>query len=137
MSLSNLYIEPTALSPEINLSTDKNIFSIRGTSAPEDVRSLYFPVIEWLKTFVDSAVSGGQKAISPDNPVTLQVDLNYFNSSSTKFMYDIFMEIKRLSENGTPVKVEWFYDVEDSDQKEAGEDIAYLADMEFEYIPKE
>lgn len=135
--MSNLYIEPTALSPEIELSTDKNVFSIRGTSAPEDVRALYYPVIEWLKTYVDSAASGGQKAISPDNPVRLQIDLNYFNSSSTKFMYDIFTEIKRLSDKGIPVKVEWYYDVEDSDQKEAGEDIAYLVDLEFEFIPKE
>jgi histidinol phosphatase-like PHP family hydrolase len=35
-----------------------------------------------------------------------------------------------------PVKVEWYYDEEDSDMKEAGADISLLVGMEFTYIPK-
>jgi hypothetical protein len=137
MSLKNLYIEPTSLSPEIIFSPDKNQFILRGNSAPEDVRALYYPVIEWMKIFVDDVIEGEFKGFNAVNPVKLNVDLHYFNSSSAKFIYDIFMELKRLSDKSIPVIVDWYYDTEDLDQKEAGEDIALLAEMKFNYIPKD
>ncbi len=64
------------------------------------------------------------------------MDLTYYNSSSAKFFYDIFTELKRLNAANVPFVVEWFYDLDDPDQKEAGEDIAYMAGMEFTFIPK-
>lgn len=69
-------------------------------------------------------------------PVKLQADLNYFNSSSAKFLFDIFSELNRVTTVGIPVIIEWFHDEEDIDLKEAGNDIAMLAGMEFTYIPK-
>jgi hypothetical protein len=51
-------------------------------------------------------------------------------------MYDIFLEIKRLTPAGIPYIVEWFYGEEDLDLKEAGADIALLVDMNFSYITK-
>jgi hypothetical protein len=60
----------------------------------------------------------------------------YFNSSSAKFFYDIFLELKRLVPLGIPFIVEWFYDEEDIDLREAGSDIALLVGLEFLYIPK-
>jgi len=62
--------------------------------------------------------------------------LAYFNSSSAKFLYDIFLEMKRLIPAGIPYIVEWVYDEEDIDLKEAGDDIALLVEMEFSYISK-
>lgn len=135
--MKGIYIEPTNLSPEINFAPEQNVFSIKGTSAPEDVRALYYPVIEWMKLFVDNTIDGGHKSFDESNPLRFGADLPYFNSSSAKFIYDIFMELKRLSDSGIPVKVDWYYDIEDLDQKEAGEDIALLAEMEFNYIPVE
>jgi hypothetical protein len=68
--------------------------------------------------------------------INYYADLVYFNSSSAKFLYDIFIELKRLIPLGIPVIVEWFYDEEDIDLKEGGMDIALLAEMEFLFIPK-
>ena len=134
--MKRLYIEQTPLTPEINFSPDENIFIMRGSSAPEDVRALYYPIIEWIRTFVDDIIEGEYKKYSPENPLRMQADLEYFNSSSAKFFYDIFTELKRLMEVRIPVVVEWIYDEEDIDQKEAGEDIALLVEMEFIFIPK-
>ncbi len=134
MAIKGIYIEPTNLSPEIKFAPEQNVFSIKGTSAPEDVRALYYPVIDWIKLFVDDIIDGGGKKFDDSNPLKFDADLHYFNSSSAKFIYDIFMELKRLSGSGIPVKVNWYYDIEDLDQKEAGEDIALLAEMDFNYI---
>ncbi|HUX58893.1 MAG TPA: SiaC family regulatory phosphoprotein [Bacteroidales bacterium] len=46
------------------------------------------------------------------------------------------MELKRLSLSGIPIIVEWYHDDEDIDMKEAGSDLAFLAEMDFTYISK-
>jgi SiaC family regulatory phosphoprotein len=134
--MQRLYIEKTNNTPEINFSPDENIFFIKGTSSPEDVRAMYYPVIEWIRIFVDDIIDGEYTKYSSKNALIMQTDLAYFNSSSAKFFYDIFAELKRLTDNDIRVIVEWFYDEEDLDQKEAGSDIALLVEMEFAFIPK-
>lgn len=136
MRMQNLYIESTRNTPEINFSPSENIFVIRGTSSPEDVRALYYPVIEWVKIFVDDLIEEKNRMYTTENPMRFQTDLAYFNSSSAKFFYDIFTELKRLLPENIPLVVEWHYDSEDLDQKEAGLDIANMAEMEFTFIPK-
>ena len=134
--MQRLYFEKTENTPEINFSPDENIFFIKGTSSPEDVRAIYYPVIEWLKIFIDDVIDGEYTNFSSEKALIMQTDLAYFNSSSAKFFYDIFNELKRLSENNVRVIVEWFYDEEDLDQKDAGSDIALMVEMEFSFIPK-
>jgi len=134
--MQKLFLKQTQTTPEINFSPAENVFVIRGTSSPEDVRALYYPVIEWTKIFVDDVLDGQLRIYKPGNPLNLSIDLSYFNSSSAKFLYDILAEMRRLSEAGIPVKVLWHHDEEDIDMKEAGSDIAQLVEMEFTYIPK-
>jgi hypothetical protein len=134
--MQKLYISPTPASPEIDFSPEENKFLIRGTSSPEDVRAMYYPVIEWINKYIDEILEGAKTSYSHENPLILKADLTYFNSSSAKFIYDIFSGLKKLIPAGIPVIVEWFYDEEDIDMKEAGTDIALLAEMEFIYVSK-
>ncbi|HMT66295.1 MAG TPA: DUF1987 domain-containing protein [Bacteroidales bacterium] len=124
----------TDLTPEIILAPAENRFVIAGKSAPEDVRSLYYPVIEWMEEFVAETKKGHN--YTDANPFRLKLDLEYFNSSSAKFLFDIFEQVKELSDDGIPVDIEWHYDEEDIDLREAGEDLALLAELHFRYCPK-
>jgi hypothetical protein len=135
--MEKLFISPTHSAPEIHLSIEENIFSISGTSRPEDVRSLYYPVTDWMKKFVDNILNGTHYNFSSENPIKLKIDLSYFNSSSVKFLYDIFSELKRVSPSGIPVIIEWYYDNDDPELREAGEDISNMAGMKFKYFPKD
>lgn len=134
--MQKLYLNPTPTTPEINFSPEENIFLIRGISAPEDVREIYYPVIEWFKKFTDGVLEGNVIKYSFHNPFKLMIDLEYFNSSSAKFLYDIFSEIRRFTPAGIPFTIEWYYEEEDTDMLEAGHDISLLVDTEFTYIPK-
>lgn len=134
--MQKLIISPTKLSPEINFSPEENIFIIRGNSAPEDVREMYYPVIEWIRIFIDKIIEGQKHSFTEDNPLKMQVDLDYFNSSSAKFLYDIFFDLKRLKSSNIPFIIEWYHDEEDSDMKEAGQDISFLVETTFKYIEK-
>jgi hypothetical protein len=134
--MQKLYFPPTPLSPEIYFSPEERIFFMRGISNPEDVRALYYPIIEWFSNYIDTLANENSNHYSIKSPLRFQVDLEYFNSSSAKFLYDIFLELKRLMATRIPVVVEWIYDEEDTDLKEAGSDIASLVEMEFTYVPK-
>jgi SiaC family regulatory phosphoprotein len=134
--MQKLYIKPTTTTPEVNFSPEQNIFLLRGVSSPEDVREMYYPVIEWIIDFVNEILEGKIKSFTSDNPLKFKADLMYLNSSSAKFLYDIFVELKKLIGQGVPVIVEWYYDEEDIDLKEGGMDIALLAGMDFTFIPK-
>jgi len=124
----------TDISPEIILSPDENRFVISGNSAPEDVRELYYPVLEWMKEF--NSLLKKNNPYTDKKPLLFKLDLEYFNSSSAKFLFDIFTHLKEISNDGVPVVIEWHYDPEDTDLREAGEDLAMLCEIEFKYCPK-
>ena len=134
--MQKLHIFSTNVTPEVHFSPDEDIFIISGTSSPEDVRTMYYPVIEWINKFINEIIKGGTNKYTSEKPLVFKIDLIYFNSSSAKFLFDIFVELKRLSPSGIPVVVEWFHDEEDFDMKEAGLDISSLVGMEFTYVPK-
>jgi hypothetical protein len=133
--MEKLYIIPTIKTPEILFSPGENIFFIRGISSPEDVRSLYYPVIDWFTRYISETVTSND-TYSEDKPFRFRVDLEYFNSSTAKFLYDIFMELKRFIPARVPYVIEWVYDEDDIDLKEAGVDIATLVGIEFTYVAK-
>ena len=132
--MKSLKYEASQNKPEIVLSIEENIFRIKGKSAPEDVRELFYPVIEWLTLFAEELKT--KNPYTSARPLTFTIDLAYFNSSSAKFLYDIFIILKDIMENDIPVTVEWHYDEEDIDLKEAGEDMALLSELEFKYCAK-
>jgi hypothetical protein len=134
--MEKLYISPTNTSPEVHFSPQDNIFLIRGISSPEDVRAMYYPVIEWIKAYVNELLDTNTSKYKSGSPLILRTELFYFNSSSAKFLYDIYLEMKRLIPAGISFIVEWVYDEEDIDLKEAGDDIAILVEMNFSYVPK-
>ncbi len=133
--MQTLYVKSTHSTPEINFSPAEKIFKISGTSSPEDVRAMYYPVIEWIKIFVNDFLEGEYPSYA-GSPFVFKIDLSYFNSSSAKFLFDILTELKRLNEAYKPVVVEWFYDSDDPEQEEAGIDLAALVEMNFKFISK-
>jgi hypothetical protein len=134
--MEKLIVEQAPRTPGIRFSPDENVFYIRGTSSPENARILYYPVIEWINKFIAEILNGGFKTFNHDNPLRFQIDLSYFNSSSAKFLFDILTEFKKLPPAGFPVIVEWYYEEEDIDMKEAGVDFSNLLEMEFTFKTK-
>lgn len=124
----------TETTPDIYFSPEENRFEITGKSAPEDVRGLYYPVVEWMNSF--TAWVREENQFTEARPLVFKVDLEYFNSSSAKFLFDIFNKLRDLNKGGLPVIIEWYFEAGDSDLREAGEDLSFLCEMEFSYRPK-
>ncbi len=134
--MNSLIIESTNFSPEIILDHDNKVFSAKGNSRPEDVREIYFPVVSWLHDYRILLKNDASDYYSEEDPLIFEFDLEYFNSSSAKFLYDIIEALRQIKEDGVNVGVAWLYDKEDTDMKEAGEDLSYLAEFDFAYITR-
>ena len=129
-----LISDPTDHSPKIVLDPDQDRFEISGISRPEDVREFYYPVLDWIKEFCSNAVEKKTYRYDETHPVVFKILLTYFNSSSAKFLYDILEAFNHLSKKGVAVRIEWFYDKEDTDMLEAGQEMAEMVEMPFEFV---
>lgn len=110
--MSKLDIAATDRTPEIHLSTDDGIFSMRGESFPEDVAAFYGQVI----LAIDDLGSRLQRAL------TVDIAMVYINSSSIKAMFRIFEGLENVRKNGQAVTITWHFQDDDDIMQELGED---------------
>ena len=135
--MERLVIDRTEFNPEIILDHANKTFSIKGNSRPEDVRDIYFPVVKWMDSYREFLMGKGKDYYTEEDPLVFEFDMDYFNSSTAKFLFDIVDVIRLMKENGVHVEVAWIWDEEDTDMKEAGEDLSYLVEIDFNYITKQ
>ena len=110
--MSELNIAATERTPEIQLSANDGVFSMKGESFPEDVSAFYGQVI----------VAVDQLASKLSKPLTVDVAMVYINSSSIKAMFRIFEGFEALRNGGQSVSVRWHYQEDDDIMQELGED---------------
>jgi hypothetical protein len=118
-------IEATDETPEVELNASTNTFEISGKSLPEDVTAFYDPILEWLEAY-------GSQANAQTN-FTFKMD--YFNTASSKMILDILLKLEEIVNDGNEVLVNWYYQEDDEDMEEAGEEYADIVDIPFEQIP--
>jgi len=115
--MEKLFIEATQYTPEISLDLNGTI-SMVGKSYPENTFEFYKPIMSWLEEYFEKNKS---------NTITVNLEIIYFNSSSSKLFFDLF---DMLDENrtGREMNVNWIYDEENESAEEAGED--FIEDFE-------
>lgn len=111
--MENLEIEGTNRSPDIRFDCENNILEIKGKSYPSNATDYYGPVFSWLKAYLEQLK--GQQCI-------VNIELVYFNSSTSKILLEFFMILEGAFNNGKNVSVNWIYDEEDEDNLEYGEE---------------
>lgn len=122
--MNNLYIEGTDDCPDVILDKEKELFKLSGKSLPEDVSMFFAPILEWIQEY----------AKDPLGKTTFTIDLEYFNTASSKLLLDIFMSLEELQESGSDVEINWHYADYDEDMKEAGVEYSEMVDLKFNLI---
>jgi len=117
--VENLHIPATKSSPEINFDAQTNILAITGESYPENTTQFYESVFKWLDNYIETL---------QDQEVIFNIELIYFNSSSSKVLMDLFDILEEASEEDKNIIVNWIYDEENDASLEYGEEFA--EDME-------
>jgi len=131
--MTPLNIKETIATPKIDFDIENNIFELQGCSRPEDVRDFYAPVLKWLNDFKDS-VNDELRNSHKDNPVIFKFRFDYFNSSSAKFILDILVLINEAHNEGLNMRIDWYFDENDDDMKEVGEELSEVVDFPFQYV---
>jgi len=130
--MEKLNIEPTSNSPRVILDPEARQFEFSGESRPENVRKFYLPILEWLDKYAEEEK---RKSRAVDKS-SLQVQFNfeYFNSTSAKYILDIFKALNVLNDLGIEILVKWLYEEDDEDMLEVGQEMSRMSRLEFEYV---
>jgi len=121
--MEKLQIEGSWKSPHVLLDPNGN-FEIWGRSLPENVIDIYNPVLEWLDAYSKKAAA----------ETKVEVKLEYFNTSSSKLLYEIFKRFEKISKEGNKISVKWFFESDDADLEEEGNMFAELVDVPIEMV---
>lgn len=113
--MENLYIAPTPSSPEVDFQFDARTLSLRGESYPENAAAFYGDIIVKLKAFL---------AEERDTTLEVNIALAYFNSSSTKMLFNLIEALSNAVDDGNQVKLNWFHDEEDDTILEFGQELS-------------
>ena len=125
--MNNIIIEKTKYTPSIQLDAQNGIVELSGKSYPENTFEFYKPMLDWLEEYFEN----------PQEITTINMEIIYFNSSSSKLFFDFFDLLEEKSEKAKLV-VNWIYDVENETALEAGEEfIEDFEDLVINLVKKE
>ncbi len=126
--MEKIEVEPTPKTPYLMLDPKTKTIIIKGRSIPENSVQFYTPVLNALDKWI---------AEKTKDKITVTVKLEYFNTSSSKCILDIFKKLNELIKNGANVDVTWMYEKEDEDMMEAGQDYQTIVGIQFKMVEVE
>ncbi len=129
-----LKIEPVEFTPKVVFDPEKHYFEIAGKSRPEDVSGFYEPVLNWLNNYMKEVIESPEKIYTEDNPMEFNFKFEYFNSASSKMIFDILKKIRYFNNEGLPIKINWHYFEDDEDIMDSGEELSKLVKIPFNFI---
>lgn len=119
-----LKLEGTSKTPHVQFDPASGNLELKGRSIPENSIDFYKPLIDWVDRY--GRTSAGRTVLS--------VQLEYFNTSSSKCILDLFKKLEGIRAQGNEVSVLWHYEEDDEDMLEAGEDYAGIINVPFRMI---
>ena len=125
--MENLKLDGSAKTPTVQFDAANGTLELKGRSIPENSVEFYKPLNDWIDAY----------GVSPKAVTTVDIKLEYFNTSSSKCILDLFKQLEGLNGKGTEVKVNWYFEEDDEDMEEAGEDYQAIIKIPFKMIEVE
>lgn len=119
-----IIIEGTPKTPSIKFDPSEGVFEISGRSIPENSVDFYKPLLEWLDMYKEA----------PLDKTVVKIKLEYFNTSSSKCILDVFKKLETIHKAKNDVEVNWYYEEDDEDMLEAGEDYESIIRVPFKMM---
>lgn len=117
MNDQRLELTATDKTPAVLLDPVNGAMRITGCSIPENADRFFSPLYDAVDRYAEH----------PAKRTEVHVDLTYFNSSTSKYLLDVFKRLEDAHTDGaTKVELVWHHMADDLDMKEAGEDYRSL-----------
>jgi len=117
-----LQVNPTHSTPGVLLNADEGIIELSGKSIPENAMIIYNPILDWVEEY----------SANPKDKTTLNFKLEYFNTSSSKYILQILKSLKNIKKLGNQIEINWYFD--DEDIKELAQDYQELIGEKFNFF---
>ena len=78
-------IAATGKTPEVGFYPDKGLLTLKGRSIPEHTVEFYKPLHQWIDEY----------GINPKALTTIEIFIEYYNTSSSKSILDLLKKIGR------------------------------------------
>ena len=125
--MADLKFEGSPKTPTIEFNSETGYLLIRGRSIPENSIEFYRPLIEALEAYNNSSQSNTK----------VDIQLEYFNTSSSKCILDVFKKLEAINSGSSEVVINWYYEEDDEDMLEAGEDYQAIINIPFKMVEVE
>ncbi|MGE9296049.1 MAG: DUF1987 domain-containing protein, partial [Puniceicoccales bacterium] len=122
-----LFLPATNNMPEVRFHAESRSLRFTGESFPENVVEAYKPVRAFLDDYFEE---------NPNAQLRLIFELAYFNTSTSKTLYDIFVWLAKVRSDGADITVEWRYPSDVEVMQEHGEDFADEIELPFVLVPQ-
>lgn len=99
---------------------------IKGKSYDEDAISLYHMVLKKVEEF----------GASDKKDLKVKIYLKYFNTASSKCLYDLVSALKDMEDDGVNINMQWNYIEGDDSMKEEIEEFRENSGLDFEVLPE-
>jgi hypothetical protein len=103
------------------MDPDTGRILIQGECYPENAFRFFMPLFDWVREY-----TSGRGGV-----LDARFRLDYFNSSTSKCLLDFFELLEEHQKKHGSVTVTWYYEADDEDIKESGED--FSEDMSFPF----
>ncbi len=122
--MKELVIEKTVKTPFINFYSESGILKIIGRSIPENPEEFYSKLFNWVNEYFKK----------PQSETLINVQLEYINSGSSKFILEFFQLIQEYNSKGFSCKISWYYEEDDEAVLELGKHYQAIIDVPFKLI---
>jgi hypothetical protein len=122
--MNNLIIEPTPLTPKVEFKHEAGTLVLSGRSIPENAVEFFQPLHTWTDEYLQK----------PKAETTIEIKLEYFNTSSSKSILELLKKFEAIHENQSNLLVKWFHEADDEDMMEAGEDYQAIVLLPFDFV---
>jgi hypothetical protein len=120
-----LSIKATEATPSVEFIPDEGLLIIKGRSHPENAKLFYGPLIEWCEQYV----------ANPPEKTTLRIQLEHFNTISSKSLLDVFRTLSTIRNHDKDFKVDWYYEADDEELLDAGRTYQEITGLDFIMVP--
>ena len=122
--MEQLIIEGTPKTPTIKFNPGNGDLLVKGRSIPENSIEFYKPLVDILESY----------SSSPQSNTNVIIELEYFNTSSSKCILDVFKKLEAINAGSSEVVINWHYEEDDEDMLEAGEDYQAIINVPFKMV---
>jgi len=122
--IKDFILEKTVKTPYVNCDSKSGVIKIIGRSIPENPEEFYVSIFNWIDNYFEN----------PQKETTINVQLEYINSGSSKFIMELFQRIQDFHNKGFLSKVNWYFEEDDEAVLELGKHYQSMINIPFKLI---